>query len=206
MPKLLLATTNRGKAAEYHILLKGLDFEMVTPDKVGIQQEAEENYLTFAENARAKAVFYADLSGLLTLADDSGLEVEALGGEPGVRSSRYAGNNATDEDRVNFLLSKLKDVPYEKRQAKFTCVIAIAEPGGRVYLAEGECQGMIALEPRGDNGFGYDPIFYLPQYGKTLAELSPELKNQISHRGQAARKAYPILQKLNLLCSQYGGC
>ena len=206
MPKLLLATTNRGKAAEYHILLKGLDFEMVTPDKVGIQQEAEENYLTFAENARDKAVFYADLSGLLTLADDSGLEVEALGGEPGVRSSRYAGNNATDEDRVNFLLSKLKDVPYEKRQAKFTCVIAIAEPGGRVYLAEGECQGMIALEPRGDNGFGYDPIFYLPQYGKTLAELSPELKNQISHRGQAARNAYPILQKLNHLCSQYGGC
>ena len=196
MRKLLVATTNRGKANEYRELLSGLDFELLTLDQAGITQEADESYATFEENARSKATFYASLSGLLTLADDSGLEVDALGGEPGVRSSRYAGDNATDADRVNFLLAKMKDVPQAARQARFRCVIAIAEPGGQVWLTQGVCGGFIALEPKGENGFGYDPVFFVPEYGKTIAELPASLKNEISHRGRAARQARPILERL----------
>ncbi len=196
MPRLLLATTNKGKAAEYRDLLKGLDFEIVTLDQAGISKEADESYNTFEENARHKAAFYAELGGLLTLADDSGLEVDALGGEPGVRSSRYAGDNATDADRVDFLLSKLKGVPQPERTARFRCVIAVAHPRGAVETVEGTCEGYIAIEPRGSNGFGYDPVFFLPEYGRTIAELSPEIKNRISHRGRAAALARGILIKI----------
>jgi len=192
-----LATTNQGKAAEYRDLLKGLGFELVTLDQAGIGREAEENFTTFEENARSKAGFYSDLSGLLTLADDSGLEVDALGGEPGVRSSRYAGDNAGDARRVNFLLNKLRDIPQDRRQARFKCVIAIAQPGKLTQTAEGTCEGFIALKPQGDNGFGYDPIFYLPQYNKTIAELPPDVKNRVSHRGLAAAKARQLLVNLN---------
>ena len=173
--------------------LSGLDFELVTLDQAGIIQEAEENYTTFEGNARYKAEFYSALSGLLTLADDSGLEVDALGGEPGVRSSRYAGDNATDPERVSFLLNKLRDIPQEKRQARFRCVIAIAQPARMTQTAEGTCEGFIALEPQGDNGFGYDPVFFLPEYNKTIAELPSEIKNRISHRGRAAEKARHLL-------------
>ena len=194
MPRLLLATTNKGKAAEYRDLLKGLDFELVTLDQDGISQQADESYNTFEENARHKAAFYAELGGLLTLADDSGLEVDALGGEPGVRSSRYAGDNATDADRVAFLLNKLKDIPQQKRMARFRCVIAIARPAGPVQTTEGVCIGYIAMEPAGNNGFGYDPVFFLPEYGRTIAELPPEIKNHISHRGRAAVKARRLLE------------
>jgi XTP/dITP diphosphohydrolase len=197
MRRLLLATTNKGKAAEYRDLLKGLDLEMVTLDQAGISREAEESHNTFEGNARSKAEFYAALSGLLTLADDSGLEVDALGGEPGVRSSRYAGDNATDPQRVNFLLNKLREIPQDRRQARFRCVIAIAQPGRMTQTAEGTCEGFIALEPKGDNGFGYDPVFYLPDYNKTIAELPPGIKNRISHRGRAAAKARHLLVNLN---------
>jgi len=196
MPGLLLATTNRGKTAEYDALLKGLDIELLTLDRVGINQEAPEDYPTYEQNARSKAEFYSALSGLITLADDSGLEVDALNNEPGVRSSRYAGDNATDADRVNFLLGKLAGVPAEKRTARFRCVIAVTVPGGKTSLFEGTCEGRIAEKPAGANGFGYDPIFYLPEYGKTIAEIQPELKNEISHRGRAAHKARPFLKKL----------
>jgi len=197
MPRLLLATTNKGKAAEYRRLLKGLDLELVTLGQAGISQEAEENCNTFEGNARSKAEFYAALSGLLTLADDSGLEVDALGGEPGVRSSRYAGDNAGDAERISFLLNKLRDIPQGKRQARFRCVIAIAQPGRTTQTAEGTCEGFIAPGPQGDNGFGYDPIFYLPEYNKTIAELTPDVKNRISHRGRAAEKARLLLVNLN---------
>ena len=197
MLRLLLATTNKGKAAEYRDLLRGLDFEMVTLDQAGISGEAEENCNTFEGNARSKAEFYAALGGLLTLADDSGLEVDALGGEPGIRSARYAGDNATDAERVSFLLNKLRDVPQARRQARFRCVIAIAQPGKTTQTAEGTCEGFIALEPQGDNGFGYDPIFVQPEYNKTIAELPPEIKNRISHRGRAAEKARLLLVNLN---------
>ncbi len=196
MPRLLLATTNKGKAAEYRDLLKGLDLDIITLDQAGISIEADESYNTFEENARHKAAFYAELGGLLTLADDSGLEVDALGGEPGVRSSRYAGDNATDQDRVDFLLNKLKGVPQPKRTARFRCVIAIARPGGAVETAEGTCEGSIATEPRGSNGFGYDPVFFLPEYGRTIAELPPDVKNRISHRARAAAPARAILTKV----------
>jgi len=133
---------------------------------------------------------------LITLADDSGLEVDVLGGEPGVLSSRYAGDRASDDDRVKYLLSKLKGVPWEKRTARFRCVIAIAVPDGDVELFEGECRGLVTFEARGRNGFGYDPIFFLPEFGRTMAEIPAQTKNRISHRAQAAKKAFPVLKKL----------
>lgn len=196
MPKLLLATTNRGKATEYRHLLSGLPFTLVTLDEVGIDMAVEENYPSYEENARMKAIAYAGASHLITLADDSGLEVDALGGEPGIRSARAAGKEAQDEDRVEYLLSRLKDVPQEKRTARFKCVIAIAIPEEQTELCRGECQGLIALQPKGENGFGYDPVFYLPEFDKTMAELPLDIKNQISHRGRAAREAYRVLERL----------
>jgi XTP/dITP diphosphohydrolase len=200
MPKLLLATNNPGKAREYKSLLSGVPFELVTPAEVGINTEVAETGKSFEENARLKATTLAAESGLLTLADDSGLEVAALGGEPGTLSARYAGENASDADRVNYLLSKMQNVPEGKRQARFRCVIAIATSQGEVELCSGECEGIIALKPRGNRGFGYDPVFYLPELGKTMAELPPEEKNKVSHRGKAAMKAREVLERLTQDC------
>ncbi len=196
MPKLLLATNNEGKAREYRSLLEGVPFEMVTPNELGIGTEVAEVGRSFEENATIKAATLALQSGLLSLADDSGLEVGALGGEPGVLSARYAGENASDADRVSYLLAKMQGIPQEKRQARFRCVIAIANPQGEVELCTGECDGFIALEPKGERGFGYDPIFYLPELGKTMAELPPETKNKVSHRGRAAARAREVLEGL----------
>ena len=196
LPKLLLATNNTGKIKEYRSLLQGLPFELVTPKELGIAMDVEEKGATYAENARLKACALAKESGLPTLADDSGLEVDALNGEPGVKSARYAGESASDAERVNYLLSKLKNIPKEKRTAHFRCVIAIAQPVGQVEFCDGDCKGIIALEPCGKNGFGYDPIFCFPKYGKTMAELPIEIKNHISHRGRAAQKARLLLEKL----------
>lgn len=194
-PKLLLGTNNRGKIREYRGLLSGLPYRLVTPAETGITGAVEETGRTLEENARLKATFLAAESRLLTLADDSGLEVDALGGEPGPLSARYAGENATDNDRINYLLARLRGVSRERRTARFRCVIAIAVPDGEVALCEGECPGRIAFQPRGGNGFGYDPIFYLPEMNYTMAELSPEVKNRVSHRGRAAEKARRILEK-----------
>ena len=194
--KLLLATNNPGKVKEYRSLLQDIPFDLVTPKELGIVMDVEENGATYEENARIKACALAKESGSPTMADDSGLEVDALNGEPGVMSARYAGESASDAERVNYLLSKMKDVPKEKRTARFRCVIAIAQPGGQVEFCEGECKGIIALEPCGKNGFGYDPIFCFPKYGKTMAELPIEIKNHISHRGRAAQKARLILKKM----------
>lgn len=191
--KLLLATNNRGKVREYKSLFRGIPYEIVTPAKEGITTEVAETGNTFEANARLKANVLAKESGRLTLADDSGLEVDSLGGEPGVLSARYAGENATDSDRVKFLLDKLRGVPESERTARFCCVIAIASPGGRVEICSGECRGIITTSPRGYNGFGYDPVFYVPELGKTMAELPPEEKNKISHRARAAAKARDIL-------------
>jgi XTP/dITP diphosphohydrolase len=171
MPKLLLATNNQGKVQEFRELLDGSGFEIVTPTQQGLKLDIEENGSTYEENARLKALPYARASGLLTLADDSGLEVDALGGEPGLRSSRYAGEKATDKERVAFLLSKLRSVQEARRTACFRCVIALARPDGRLDYCSGRCDGRIALEPRGDGGFGYDPVFYFPEMRKTMAEL-----------------------------------
>jgi XTP/dITP diphosphohydrolase len=195
-PKLVLATNNTGKVKEFRNLFQNIPFEIVTPKELGIDMDVEENGATYAENARLKACALAAVSGLLSLADDSGLEVDALNGEPGVMSARYAGKSASDAERVNYLLSKLKNIPKGKRTARFRCVIAIASHGGQVEFCEGECNGIIAIEPCGKNGFGYDPIFCFPKYGKTMAELPIEIKNRISHRGRAAQKAWLLLEKM----------
>jgi len=193
MPKLLLATSNPGKIREYRSLLGS--YPMVTLAEQGIAEVATEPGNSYEQNARLKALSASKLSQLITLADDSGLEVDALGGEPGIHSARFAGKDASDADKVKILLAKLASIPWEKRAAHFKCVIAIVTSEGRLELCYGECHGIIAFEAKGENGFGYDPVFYLPEMGKTMAEVPMEIKNQISHRGQAARKARQILQR-----------
>ncbi|MHB1296008.1 MAG: XTP/dITP diphosphatase [Anaerolineae bacterium] len=191
--KLLIATHNPGKKAEFARLFAGLDLELLTLDDLGVRTSIEETGRTFAENALLKARGYADATGLLTLADDSGLEVDALGGAPGVLSARYAGEHASDAERNRLLLRNLEGVPEERRGARFRCVIALAWPDGRTATAEGTVEGRVADAPRGAHGFGYDPVFYLPEQGCTMAELPPEAKNRISHRARAAEKAREIL-------------
>ena len=197
MAKLLIATNNRGKLREYRLLLGDTSYELTSLDAEGISEKVEETGTTYEENAKQKALTYASVSKLLTLADDSGLEVDALGGLPGPRAARFAGEGASDEDRVRVLLHTLEGVPWEKRGAHFICVIAIASPEGWIEFTEGSCEGVITFEPKGDLGFGYDPIFFVPQYGRTMAELAPEEKNTISHRAVAARKAAAILRRLS---------
>lgn len=201
MAKLLVATNNPGKVREYEELLEDLppSLEFTFPAKEGLTLEVDESGETFEENARLKARAYAQASGLLTLADDSGLEVDALGGAPGVRSARYAGPDADDVDRYRKLLKALAGVPTEKRSARFHCVVALALPDGTVYSADGVCEGEIGNDPRGEHGFGYDPIFIVRGYnGRTMAELPPDVKNQISHRARALLAIQPKLMEVIL--------
>lgn len=193
--RLLLATTNPAKIREYSLLFQGAPLRLITLAEEGIKVEVSETGGTLEENARMKATAYAVDDRFLIAADDSGLEVDALGGEPGPLSARFAGKNASDKEKVALLLSRLAGVPWEKRSARFRCVIAIASALEVLRIFEGECQGVIAFEPRGSQGFGYDPVFYLPELGKTMAELSIEEKNRVSHRGKAARKALRFLRK-----------
>jgi XTP/dITP diphosphohydrolase len=194
--KLLVATHNPGKVREYQKLLAGLPLEVTYLDAEGITLEAEETGHTFTENAVLKATIYARASGLWTWADDSGLEVDALGGAPGVYSSRYAGPAASDADRYHKLLDALTGVPWQRRTARFRCVVALATSGGDVQTAEGACEGIIAFGPVGNNGFGYDPVFYLPDRGLTMAQLLAEDKNETSHRGRAARSAGTLVEAM----------
>ncbi len=194
--KLLVATHNSGKVREYRDLLAGLPLEVTYLDAERITQEVDETGATFAENAILKATTYAGLSGLWTWVDDSGLEVDALGGAPGVYSSRYAGPGASDADRYRKLLDALTGVPWDRRTARFRCTVALAVPEGAVRTADGACEGIIAFGPIGANGFGYDPVFYLPEHGLTMAQLAPEVKNEISHRGRAAQAAAAVLAEL----------
>ncbi len=196
--KLLLATNNQAKVGEYKTLLLNIPFELVTLAELGITTIVDEVGGSLEENARLKATILAAESRLLTLADDSGLEVDALGGEPGPLSARYAGEGASDRERLDYLLSRLESVPREKRTARLRCVIAIVAPGHKIEFCSGERRGFITFEPKGENGFGYDPIFYLPELGKTMAELPLEIKNQVSHRGQAAGKACQVLERLRV--------
>ena len=205
MPKLLLATRNAGKARELAELLKGVPFTLTSLAEEGIDLEVEETGRTFEDNAGIKARAYAQASGLLTLADDSGLEVEALGWEPGVRSSRYAGPGASDAERVQYLLRKLGVVPPERRFARFRCVIALADASGWLVLCDGVCEGRIATEARGEHGFGYDPVFELPEQGRTMAELTSREKSEMSHRGKAVRKARELLIDLDR-CDSLAKC
>jgi XTP/dITP diphosphohydrolase len=194
MRALLLATTNRHKLDEYRAILSDLPFTLLSLDDIQLDMDVEETGTTFRENAELKARAYAHASGMLSLADDSGLEIDALGGAPGVYSARFAGPDATYEERFDILLSQLRDVPMEQRTARFRCVISLAEPSGYLQSVDGTIEGVIADAPRGKNGFGYDPIFLVPALGKTTAELTPEHKNQISHRGRAARLARELLE------------
>ena len=195
--KLLLATNNQAKVDEYQSLLRNLPFDLVTLAERSITTIVDEVGESLEENARLKATVLVAQSQLLVLADDSGLEVDALGGEPGRLSARYAGEGASDRDRTSYLLSRLKGVPWSNRSARFRCIIAIATPDGEIELCSGECGGFITFEPMGEHGFGYDPVFYLTELDKTMAELPLDIKNQVSHRGQAARKAYQVLARLS---------
>ncbi|MGB2584024.1 MAG: RdgB/HAM1 family non-canonical purine NTP pyrophosphatase [Dehalococcoidia bacterium] len=194
--KLLIATNNLGKLQEYVLLLDGLPFELTSLAGERITYEVEEAGSSMERNAILKATAYSRRSGLIAVADDSGLEVDALGGEPGPFSHRYAGENVSDRQRNDFLLAKLSGVPWEKRGARFRCVIAIAIPRSGVETREGVCEGIIAFDSKGEGGFGYDPIFYLSELDRRMAELTLEEKNEISHRAKAARKVRPILERM----------
>jgi len=196
MKKLLVATQNPGKIREFRRLFALLQEHLRFPSDLGLQIKVLEDGDTYADNAGKKASAYARSSGLLTLADDSGLEVDALDGAPGIRSARYAPGD--DVDRVEMLLAQLRDVPREQRTARFCCAIVIITPDGKTYNVEGVCEGLIAFERAGEGGFGYDPVFFLPDQACTMAQLPREEKNRISHRAQAARSAIPILRRLLL--------
>jgi XTP/dITP diphosphohydrolase len=194
MHDLLVATTNLHKLEEYRAIFSDLPYRLLSLRDIWLDMDVEETGTTFAENAELKARSYAQASGLLTLADDSGLEIDALGGAPGVYSARFAGKDTSYEERFRLILERLKGLPTEQRGARFRCVIAIAEPSGATRLVEGVIEGVIADAPRGERGFGYDPIFLVPEIGMTTAELTAEDKNRISHRGRAAQLARVLLE------------
>ncbi len=193
--RLLVATHNKGKVGEYSEILGDSGIAWLTLDDVGITHDVEETGATFRENAILKAQAYAVQSGLLTLADDSGLEVDALDGRPGVLTARFGGPGLLAADRYRLLLAHLDGVPAPQRTARFRCVIALAAPDGSILgTAEGVCEGEIAQEPQGEGGFGYDPVFYLAELGQTMAQLSAAEKHRRSHRGQATRAIEPLLR------------
>lgn len=198
MTQLIIATNNKGKIQELQDLLSDLNIELVTPSQIGLDLDVIEDGSTYAENAAKKAVAFANASGLISLADDSGLEVDALDGAPGLYSARYGsidGNKLSDRERRQYLLSQLQDKP-RPWTARFRATIAIAKPDGDVQLTEGICEGEIIPEERGTGGFGYDPIFLFPDMGKTMAELPTEEKNRLSHRAKAVTNAKGIFAYL----------
>ncbi len=191
---MLIATYNQGKIREYRELLIELGNQLVGLDDLGITEQAQETGDSFAENALIKARTYAQLSGHVTLADDSGLEVDALCKRPGVYSARYGGPGLTDEQRYLKLLGEMENLASADRRARFRCAIAVAWPDGRCALTTGSCEGEISPEPLGTHGFGYDPVFFVPEYQRTMAELPEAIKNRISHRARAARAMVELLK------------
>jgi XTP/dITP diphosphohydrolase len=183
--QVVLATRNQGKVKEFNKLFAELGWEVVSLAEFEGVPEVVEDGETFEANALKKAATISTYLGLPAVGDDSGLEVDALDGRPGVYSARFAGEHATDEDNWRKLLRELSDVPDEKRTARFRCTLALVEPGREPVIASGSCEGVIAKEPLGNNGFGYDPVFYMPAVGKMMAQLSPEEKNKLSHRAHA---------------------
>lgn len=188
MIKILIGTNNLGKGQEFLTLMGDLPYTITTPSNEGIHIDVEEYGKNYHENAYIKAQAFSNASGLTTIADDSGLEVDSLNGAPGLKSARYAGLDATDKDRVLYLLDKLKGIGWDKRTARFICAIVLVKPNGEPKYFDGVCEGKITLEPKGEYGFGYDPVFYIPAMGKTIAQLSQHQKNNISHRSIAANK------------------
>lgn len=183
--KVIAATKNKNKLREFSEILKG--YEVISQEEAGIDIDVEETGETFEENSYLKAKAIYDASKIPAIADDSGLVVDALGGAPGIYSARYGGEGLTDEDRVELLLKNMKDVKKENRSARFVCAITFIDRE-RVIKVKGECEGEINYAPIGENGFGYDPVFYIEEYNKTTAQMSPDEKNAISHRGKALRK------------------
>lgn len=195
MKKLLIATTNPGKLREIKLILKDLPLEIVSLKDLNIEKSVREQGETFEENAILKAATHGRMTGLLTMGEDFGLEVDALGGKPGVLSARYC--KGSDEDRCKLVLKNLQNVPDRRRTARFRCVVAVFNPeNNEIKTYEGIIGGRIIREPRGENGFGYDPVFYVPELGKTVAQLSLEEKNKVSHRGKALRRAKELLLQL----------
>ena len=197
MRRIIFATGNKDKLKEIREIAGRFGFEVVSMKDAGYDLDIEENGLTFAENALIKAREICLASGEITMADDSGLVVDAMGGRPGIYSSRYMGKDTSYRIKNAAIIGELEGVEDEKRTARYICAIATVFPDGRVLQAEEPFEGRIAYEEKGSNGFGYDPIFYLPEYGKTAAELAPEEKNAISHRGKALRKMEAMLEELN---------
>jgi len=185
--RIIFATGNAGKMREIRMILADLRLEILSMKEAGLSADIEENGMTFEENALIKAKGIAALCQDIVLADDSGLEIDALNKEPGVYSARYMGENTSYHIKNKNLIDRLEGVPEEQRTARFVCAIAAVLPDGRVLETKAAMEGRIGYEERGENGFGYDPIFMLPEYGKSTAELSPEEKNQLSHRGKALR-------------------
>ena len=194
MRTLLLATRNLHKLEEFRAIFSDLPLRLLSLRDLQLAIDVEETGTTYAENAELKARAYAQVSNMSTLADDSGLEIDALGGAPGVQSARYLGSETSYEERFRVILEQLKGLSLDRRSARFRCVIALVEPLGNIRIVEGVVEGVIADGPRGTNGFGYDPIFSLPELGKTFAELEPEYKNRISHRARAAQSARKLLE------------
>jgi len=189
MIKMILASKNKHKLEEIREILKEMDVELISMDEAGLEDLVIiEDGETFEENSMKKAVTVMEKTNTIALADDSGLEVDYLNGRPGIYSSRFAGEKATDEDNNKKLLDMLAGVEFEKRTARFVSVISVAFPDGRRLSVRGECEGIIGLEKKGIDGFGYDPLFIVPEYNKTFAELGPEIKNKISHRAKALEK------------------
>lgn len=196
MQRLLIATRNPGKLLEIQSLLEGMEVSLVTPDMIGISLKVMETGNSYEENAALKAKAYARRVNLVTMADDSGLEVDALGGQPGIHSARFSPlPHATDADRRQYLLDLLHGLP-KPWSAHFHCTVAIATPTDRIYYAQGNCVGEIIPTERGTNGFGYDPIFLIPAAGLTMAELSMAEKNHLSHRARAVKAALPVIHAL----------
>lgn len=183
--KIIFATTNEGKMKEIRMILGDLDVELLSLKDAGIQADIEENGTTFEENAMIKAKAICELTGEMVLADDSGLEVDYMDKAPGVYSARFLGEDTPYSVKNKEILNRLKDAVGEERSARFVCVIAAAFPDGKVITTRGTVEGLIGMEEKGNNGFGYDPLLYVPEYGMTTGEMDPELKNKISHRGKA---------------------
>jgi XTP/dITP diphosphohydrolase len=185
MRKFVVATRNKGKMKEIDEILSSLPLQVISMEEAGIGKDIEETGSTFEENAMIKALEIYRLTGEIVMADDSGLAVDHLGGAPGIYSARFGGEGATDEDKYNKLLGMLQNIPGEKRTARFICAIAVVINEEEKFTVRGTCEGLVGFQPQGSNGFGYDPIFYLPEFERTMAQLSPEEKNRISHRGRA---------------------
>ena len=196
MEKIVFATTNDGKVKEIKEILKDYPIEVVSMKEMNISIDIEENGADFEENSLIKARALAKLTGIPALADDSGLEIDYLNGEPGIYSARYLGRDTDYDYKNNYIIDKLSQAKGKERRARFVCVISLVLPDGREFVKRGVMEGLIGYEQRGGNGFGYDPIFYLPEYGRTSAELSPDEKNKISHRGKALRAMRELILDL----------